>query len=123
LSRIHKLFCILIRFGNNFTNCLSTELKQLGHEAGHPLPYSAEVNTVFIHSPYVFMEWFLINETQGQFYLLLSVVGIALGYGLDSPDSFPGSARFSVFQGIQTDSGAYSASYPIGGGKAAWAWS
>jgi hypothetical protein len=48
---------------------------------------------------------------------LVSVVGIAMGYGLDGPGSIPGS--------VQTDSGAHLASCPMGtggyfpGGKAA----
>jgi hypothetical protein len=55
-------------------------------------------------------------------------VGIALGYGLDNRGSrvrFPaGAGNFSLHHRVQTGSGAYPASYPLGtmgsfpGGKA-----
>jgi hypothetical protein len=62
-----------------------------------------------------------------------SSVGIALDYGLDFRGSrvrFPaGAGNFSLHHRVQTDTGAYPASYPMGtrgsfpGGKAAGLWS
>jgi hypothetical protein len=62
-----------------------------------------------------------------------SLVGIALGYGLDDRGSgvrLPaGAGNFSLYYRVQNGSGAHPASYPIGnrgffpGGKAAGAWS
>jgi hypothetical protein len=47
-----------------------------------------------------------------------SSVGIALGYGLDDRGSrvrFPaGAGKFSLHHRVQNDSGAHSASYPMG---------
>jgi hypothetical protein len=46
-----------------------------------------------------------------------SSVGIALGYGVDDPDSmfrFPaGAGNFSLHNRVQNDSGAHPASYPV----------
>jgi hypothetical protein len=56
-----------------------------------------------------------------------SSVGIATSYGLDSPGSILGKARFSLLHRVQTDSGAHPAFYLMGtggdfpGGKAAGA--
>jgi hypothetical protein len=53
-----------------------------------------------------------------------SSVGIATGYGLGGPGSIPSSTGSSLLHGVQTESGAHSASYPMGtrgsfhGGKA-----
>jgi hypothetical protein len=62
-----------------------------------------------------------------------SSVGVALGYGLDDRGSrvrFPaGAGNFSLHHRVQNDSGAHTASYPVGtrgsfpGYKAAGAWS
>jgi hypothetical protein len=72
-------------------------IKWPGNETGCSLPCSAEVKNMLLYTftpPYVLMGWFLINKTQGQFYLLLSGAGITRGYRLDSPGLIPGSARF-----------------------------
>jgi hypothetical protein len=45
-----------------------------------------------------------------------SSVGIVMGYRLDSPGSIPGSAKFSLINSIQTDTGVHPASYPMGTG-------
>jgi hypothetical protein len=45
-----------------------------------------------------------------------SSVGIMTGYRLDSLGSIPNSARLFLFSSVQTDSGAHTASYPMGTG-------
>jgi hypothetical protein len=42
-----------------------------------------------------------------------SSVGTATGYGLDGPGSIPGSTRFSLLLGVQTDSGAHPVCYAM----------
>jgi hypothetical protein len=46
--------------------------------------------------------------------ILIPSVGIVTGYGLDGPGSIPYSAKFSHLHNVQTNSGAHSASYPMG---------
>jgi hypothetical protein len=60
---------------------------------------------------------------------MLECVSIGIGYELDGLGSIPGRQDFSLLYSIQTDSGAYPASYLMGTGgrfprgKAAGAWS
>jgi hypothetical protein len=60
----------------------------------------------------------IIGEGFGEIESHVSSVGIALGYRLDDRGSrvrFPaGAGNFSLHHRVQTGSGAYSASYPVG---------
>jgi hypothetical protein len=54
------------------------------------------------------------GDQNGNGFLSLKLKFLRISYGLDGPGSIPGNVRFSLLHSVQTDSGAYPASYPIG---------
>jgi len=55
---------------------LTPEVKQLGHEADHSIPYSTKAKNMYVAvSPilqHIFKTWCLIKQAQGQLHLYLT---------------------------------------------------
>jgi hypothetical protein len=113
---------------NRYRGLFCWGVKQLGREADHSSPSSAEVKNAWSYTStpqYAFMAWCSV-KAQGQLYLYLlpifvraeivqSVKRLATGWMIGV--RFPVRAgNFSLRHHIQTGTGTHPASYPIGTG-------